>query len=156
MTLIWLRKILMTFAALCVPNLASAQTTPAPPAEDEPELVEFDTAKVRRIAVPSFVAANPADTAAGNSSDLSRQIAEVIAANLRNSGLFEPQGPAGIRTITLGEVTAPQYDYWKGRNAEQGAEHVDRAAQGALNHARLRRSSAQASTSSAAMPAKSG
>ena len=119
MTLIWLRKILLTFAALCVPSLASAQTTPAPPAEDEPELVEFDTAKVRRIAVPSFVAANPADTAAGNSSNLSRQIAEVIAANLRNSGLFEPQGPAGIRTITLGEVTAPQYDYWKGRNAEQ-------------------------------------
>lgn len=115
----WLRKLLLSLIALCMPALAMAQTTPAQPAEDEPELVEFDTAKVRRIAVPSFVAANPADTPAGNSSNLSRQIAEVIAANLRNSGLFEPQGPAGIRTITLGEVTAPQYDYWKGRNAEQ-------------------------------------
>lgn len=119
MTPTWLRKLLLSLIALCVPSLVLAQTTPAQPAEEEPELVEFDTAKVRRIAVPSFVAANPADTPAGNSSNLSRQIAEVIAANLRNSGLFEPQGPAGIRTITLGEVTAPQYDYWKGRNAEQ-------------------------------------
>jgi TolB protein len=101
--------------------IAAAQET-APPTDDEPELVEFDTAKVRRIAVPALVAPNAADTPAGNSATLGRQIAEVISANLRNSGLFEPQGPAGIRPITLEEVTAPQYDYWKGRNVEQLVE----------------------------------
>jgi len=48
--------------------------------DDEPELVEFDTAKVRRIAVPALVAPNPADTPAGHSANLGRQIADAIAA----------------------------------------------------------------------------
>ncbi len=102
------------------PTIARAQLVPATGQSDEPELIEVDVdTRVRRIAVPALVAPNPADTPAGNSANLGRQIAEVIAANLRNSGLFEPQGPAGIRPITLAEVTAPQYDYWKGRNVEQ-------------------------------------
>ncbi|MGL5838653.1 MAG: Tol-Pal system beta propeller repeat protein TolB [Sphingorhabdus sp.] len=115
--------LLLTASLFLAPVPVSAQTAPvAPPpiTTDEPELIEVDVeAKVRRIAVPALVAPNPADTAAGNSANLGRQIAEVISANLRNSGLFEPQGPAGVRPITLPEVTAPQYDYWKGRNAEQ-------------------------------------
>ena len=119
------RSLLGFFLALlglvALAPVAAAQETAAP-AEDEPELVEFDTAKVRRIAVPALVAPSPADTPAGNSATLGRQIAEVISANLRNSGLFEPQGPAGIRPITIEEVTAPQYDYWKGRNVEQLVE----------------------------------
>jgi TolB protein len=113
--------VLMVSLFLVQPPLA-AQTPPATPpaASDEPELIEVDVeTKVRRIAVPALVAPNPADTPAGNSANLGRQIAEVISANLRNSGLFEPQGPSGIRPITLAEVTAPQYDYWKGRNVEQ-------------------------------------
>jgi TolB protein len=100
-------------------HIAAAQTVADPAAADEPELVEFDTAKIRRVAVPALVAPSPADTAAGNSANLGRQIAEVISSDLRASGLFEPQGPSGLRAITLAEVTAPQYDYWKGRNAEQ-------------------------------------
>lgn len=101
--------------------LAQEQTVqPAPPvAEEEPELVEFDTAKTRLIAVPAFVAPAPADTPAGNSANLGRQIAEVIASDMRASGLFEPVGPLGLRPIGLGEVTAPQYDIWKGRRADQ-------------------------------------
>ncbi len=115
---------LFAFAGLLLPvSLASAQTVPAPVAaaapDDEPELVEFDTAKIRRVAVPVLVAPSPTDTAAGNSANLGRQIAEVISSDLRASGLFEPVGPSGLRVISLGEVTAPQYDYWKGRNAEQ-------------------------------------
>ena len=101
-------------------SAASAQTpTPAPVDDDEPELVEFDTAQQRRIAVPVFVAPSPANTPAGNSANLGRQVAQVIAADLRASGLFEPIGPSGLRAISLPEVTAPQYDYWKSRKAEQ-------------------------------------
>ena len=111
---------LLTMALL--PSTIRAQVTPTV-ASNEPELIEVDVeTKVRRIAVPALVAPSPADTPAGNSATLGRQIAEVISANLRNSGLFEPQGPAGIRPIALEEVTAPQYDYWKGRNVEQLVE----------------------------------
>jgi TolB protein len=100
-------------------TFAKAQTVSDPAAADEPELVEFDTAKIRRVAVPVLVAPAPANTVAGNSANLGRQIAEVISSDLRASGLFEPQGPSGLRAISLAEVTSPQYDYWKGRNAEQ-------------------------------------
>jgi TolB protein len=100
----------------------TAQTTPAPVATDEPELVEFDTAKIRRVAVPVLAAPSPVNTAAGNSANLGRQIAEVIASDLRASGLFEPIGPSGLRAISLEEVTAPQFDYWKGKGAEQVIE----------------------------------
>ena len=100
--------------------VANAQTpAPTPAAEEEPELVEFDTAQQRRIAVPVFVAPSPANTPAGNSANLGRQVAQVIAADLRASGLFEPIGPSGLRAISLAEVTAPQYGYWKSRKAEQ-------------------------------------
>lgn len=96
-----------------------AQTPPPAPDTDEPELVEFDTSKTRSIAVPALVAPAPVDTPAGNSTALGRQIAEVISSNLRASGVFETQGPNGLRAITLPEVTAPQFDYWKGRTVEQ-------------------------------------
>jgi TolB protein len=110
---------------LLIPLAAHAQTpkaVPTLPTDDEPELVEFDTAKTRSIAVPALVAPAPADTAAGNTTALGRQIAEVISSDLRASGVFETSGPGGLRAITLGEVTAPQFDYWKGRNVEQLVE----------------------------------
>jgi TolB protein len=117
-----LSKLLLLLAgssAFTAPYIAMAQTTAAP-ADDEPELIEVDVeARVRKVAIPAFVAPTAADTAAGNTSNLARQIAEVIASDLRGSGLFEPIGPSGLRAITLGEVTAPQYDYWQGRNADQ-------------------------------------
>ncbi len=100
------RKFIALLAVLLLPLTAYAQT-PAPPAEDEPELVEFDTAKTRSIAVPALVAPAPTDTAAGNSAALGRQIAEVISADLRASGVFETSGPNGLRAITLAEVTTP-------------------------------------------------
>jgi TolB protein len=105
-------------SGLALPQIAIAQT---PAADDnEPELIEVDVeARVRKVAVPSFVSPTSAETAAGNTNALARQIAEVIASDLRGSGLFEPMGPSGLRAITLAEVTAPQYDYWQGRNADQ-------------------------------------
>jgi TolB protein len=98
------------------PLLVHAQE---PVAEEVDEVVRYDIAKTRSIAVPALVAPAPADTPAGNSVALGRQIAEVISANLRASGVFETQGPNGLRAITLGEVTAPQFAYWKGRPVEQ-------------------------------------
>lgn len=115
----WLIIAILFAASLLPASHAFAQNAPSA-SDDEPELIEVDVEdRVRSIAVPALVAPSPADTPAGNTANLGRQIAEVMAANLRGSGLFAPQGPAGVRPITIGEVTAPQYDYWKGRNFEQ-------------------------------------
>jgi TolB protein len=106
--------------AATIASAAHAQApAPTPPAQSGPELVEVDVADLKRVAVPSFVSPQPADTIAGNTANLSRQIADVITSNLRSSGLFEPTGPSGVRAVTLGEVTAPQYGYWTGRNFDQ-------------------------------------
>ena len=114
------RKLASFLLLLLGTQAALAQTPPpVPAASDEPELVEFDTSKTRSIAVPALVAPAPADTAAGNSTALGRQIAEVISSDLRASGVFETQGPNGLRAITLPEVTAPQFAYWKARAVEQ-------------------------------------
>ena len=48
-----------------------------------------------------------ADTPAGSTEALGRQVAEVVAADLRGSGLFRPVGPAGVRAVPFAEVTAP-------------------------------------------------
>lgn len=70
------------------------------------------------IAVPVLPTPQATPTAAGSTDVLGRQIAEVIAADLRGSGLFKPVGPAGIRAIGSDEVTAPQFDAWAASGAE--------------------------------------
>jgi len=86
----------------------------------EPELIEVDIENsVRSVAIPNFVAPTPADTPAGNTAILGQQVAQIIASNLSGSGLFKTIGPSGVRAINMGEVTAPQYPYWQGRNADQ-------------------------------------
>lgn len=118
--------LLAACSAMAFPQMAAAQ--PSQAGDDEPELIEVDVqTRVRKVAVPSFVSPNSADTPAGNTDALARQIAEVIAANLRSSGLFEPIGPSGLRAISIAEVTAPQYEYWQGRNADQLIEGFIRA-----------------------------
>lgn len=116
-------KVICAFCAallmMVMPLMAAAQDEAPLLDSEEPELVEFDTAKIRRVAVPALVAPSPANTPAGNSTALGRQIAQVIASDLRGSGLFEPIGPSGLKPIALSEVTAPQFDHWKSRNAEQ-------------------------------------
>jgi len=64
------------------------------------------------IAVPPMPTPNVAATPAGSTDALGRQVAEVVAADLRGSGLFKPQGPGGIRAIGFPEVTAPQFESW--------------------------------------------
>jgi TolB protein len=70
------------------------------------------------IAIPVMPTPAATATPAGSTDALGRQIAEVIAADLRGSGLFKPVGPAGIRAIGNDEVTAPQYDAWAASGAE--------------------------------------
>ncbi len=70
------------------------------------------------IAVPSLPSPQSVNTPAGTTDALGRQVAEVIVADLRNSGLFRPKGPGAVRDIQFPEVTAPQYPYWRGSDAQ--------------------------------------
>jgi len=70
------------------------------------------------IAIPALATPAATPTPAGSTDALGRQIAEVIAADLRGSGLFRPVGPGGVRAVGFAEVTAPQYDYWRGSSAQ--------------------------------------
>ncbi|HEX8622328.1 MAG TPA: Tol-Pal system beta propeller repeat protein TolB [Allosphingosinicella sp.] len=69
------------------------------------------------IAVPVMPTPQPAETPAGNTEALGRQVAEVVAADLRGSGLFRPVGPGGVRSVPFAEVTAPAYAEWSGAGA---------------------------------------
>lgn len=70
-----------------------------------------------KIAVPALPTGQSVTTPAGTTDELGLKIAQVIADDLRNSGLFAPTGPEGARTITMTEVTAPQYASWTGFEA---------------------------------------
>jgi TolB protein len=69
------------------------------------------------IAVPVMPTPQVADTPAGTTEALGRQVAEVVAADLRGSGLFRPVGPGGVRSVPFAEVAAPAYEAWSGAGA---------------------------------------
>jgi TolB protein len=117
-----IRSLALTLvAAATFSNVAQAQTE-APPAISPPRLtetVEGELANERAVIIlPPFTTPATA-TVAGLSTDaLGGQIASVIAANLERSGLYAPIGPSGVRGISMGEVTQPQFGDWAARNAE--------------------------------------
>ena len=80
--------------------------------------VTDDTTDSIRIAIPPMPTQQDVNTPAGSTASLGQRIAEVIASDLKNSGLFQPAGPSGVGTITVPEVTAPQFDRWAGMSAE--------------------------------------
>jgi TolB protein len=46
-----------------------------------------------------------------------RQIAEIVASDLKNSGLFTPRGPDGLPAVSFPQVTAPMYTNWTSAQA---------------------------------------
>ena len=105
-------------AVLALP--AAAQTPPATTTEAPrtAEVVAEVSTERTIIAIPALATAS-AQTVAGLRTDsLGRQIAEVIAADLERSGLYDPMGPAGIPAISRAEVQAPRFAEWQSRNAE--------------------------------------
>jgi len=83
-----------------------------------------------RIAVPGMPTQQNVETPAGSTELLGQKIAEVIATDLRNSGLFTPMGPSGVYKPTVPEVTNPGYDRWAGMNAEALVQGFVRSAGG--------------------------
>ncbi|MET3824497.1 MULTISPECIES: Tol-Pal system beta propeller repeat protein TolB [Sphingomonas] len=68
------------------------------------------------IAVPTMPTSEAVDTPAGRTDVLGAQLSKIITTDLRNSGLFKPL-EAGLKPVTVPEVTAPTFEYWTGAGA---------------------------------------
>ncbi|TMJ20602.1 MAG: Tol-Pal system protein TolB [Alphaproteobacteria bacterium] len=121
-----MRIAIIIAAAWSLTAPAFAQTPPPPPPEgqggkDEGQLVVDVTGGQRAalpIAVPYMPTPQAADTAAGNTGALGRQVAEIVTADLRNSGLFTPIGPSGLAPVSFPQVTAPDFGYFSTTGAQ--------------------------------------
>lgn len=105
--------------ALCAALLPVGAPALAQDDGGEPELIEFDVQQVRNVAVPAFVAPQNVSTSAGSTEELGRMIANVIASDLENSGVFNALGPGDVKRIDMPQVTAPTFAYWQDKRAEQ-------------------------------------
>jgi len=80
--------------------------------------VTDENADIIRIAIPAMPTQQNVETPAGSTELLGEKVAEVIANDLRGSGLFAPIGPGGLAKPSMTEVTAPAYPRWAGIGAE--------------------------------------
>jgi TolB protein len=115
-------RIIAAAWSLAIAAAAVAQTPPAEPqGQDEDQLV-VDVTGGRRAALPIAIPYMPtpgaADTAAGNTLALGRQVAEIVASDLRDSGLFTPIGPGGLQAVSFPQVTAPDFPYFSTAGAQ--------------------------------------
>jgi len=115
-----LLSLLMANAAFAQPQVEPPPAT-TPPSGEEEQLVVDVTGGQRAalpIAVPYMPTPQAADTAAGNTAALGRQVAEIVVTDLRNSGLFTPIGPSGLRAVSFPQVTAPDFPYFSTTGAQ--------------------------------------
>ena len=64
------------------------------------------------IAIPRMPTPAAAPTAAGDTASLGGRVADVVTADLKNSGLFTPVGPDRLSPVTFAQVTAPDFAAW--------------------------------------------
>ena len=114
-----MRQLAALLTLLAAPALAQEQ----PPAAGQtpPPLEVSVTGGISApmpIAIPVMPTQAAVDTPAGNTESLGRQLAEIVANDLRGSGLFTPLAPGQLRPVAAAEVNAPQFDYWGGTGAQ--------------------------------------
>ena len=114
-------KTKLAFFAATLSLLVAAPAVAQQPAPGQDEGLSVDVTDESGedlvIAVPAMPTPQSAETPAGPTDALGRQVAEVVAGDLRGSGLFRPSGPSGVRAIGYPEVTAPAFDHWSGAGA---------------------------------------
>ena len=108
-------------AALLLASAPSLAQDAPPPAGEAPPL-EVDIiggiSAPMPIAIPVMPTPRSAATPAGETGALGRQVAEIVATDLRNSGLFTPKGPGGLPGVSYPQVTAPDFPTWSGTGAQ--------------------------------------
>lgn len=128
----------LTLALLLGTAAAMAQEPAAPPPQSAPQAaapaqaqlpaddqagglivdVEGGTSQPTPIAIPVMPTPAVVQTPAGATDTLGRQLSDIVANDLRNSGLFTPLSPGQLRAVGFPEVTAPAFDYWRGTAAQ--------------------------------------
>jgi TolB protein len=119
----------LALAALACATPALAQNPPAPPPAPpstqpgaEPPPLEVDVvggiSAPMPIAIPVMPTPASATTLAGETGALGRQVAEIVAADLKGSGLFTPSGPAGLPAVAFPQMAAPDFSIWSGTGAQ--------------------------------------
>lgn len=103
---------------LLLASAAIAQDQPpaGPPIEVD---VVGGTNASTTIAVPPMPTPSEADSGAGSTAALGRQVAGVVASDLRSTGAFTALGPTGIGSYTYGEASAPAFATWRSAGAAQ-------------------------------------
>jgi TolB protein len=115
-------------AALLMAAPATAQPPPAPPpaapaqSGAEPPPLEVDIvggiSAPMPIAIPAMPTPASASTPAGETAALGQQVAAIVAADLKSSGLFTPTGPGGLPPVAFPQVAAPDFSIWSGTGAQ--------------------------------------
>jgi TolB protein len=85
------------FAIACL-SVALSAVAYSQVQEEPPEVVGGSVRTAQAIAVPAM----PGDV-------IGRQVAEVIASDLRSTGLFTPLGPSGLPSYSVEEAGNPAY-----------------------------------------------
>ena len=115
-----MRYLATLLSVIATPALAQ-ETPPAATGQTPPPLEVSVTGGISApmpIAIPVMPAQNSVDTPAGSTDALGRQLAEILANDLKGSGLFTPLSPGQLRPVAFPEVGAPQFDYWGGTGAQ--------------------------------------
>ena len=123
------------FALVALPAFAqtpAAPAEPAPPVSEGIEVTVSDDAEWQDlgVAITTFATDQdvPTRASAGSTAQIGRQMSEIIAANLRNNGLFKPSGPQGLPQPGYAQVPSPDYPVWQGRSADMLVQGYVRAA----------------------------
>jgi TolB protein len=113
------RFALLALTHVGLTSQVQAQTA-EPPAEEGGLVVDVEggISAPMPIAVPVMPTPAVVQVAEGlDTQAMGRQVAEIVAGDLRNSGLFTPTGPAGLPGVTFPQVTAPNFGLWSNAQA---------------------------------------
>jgi len=98
---------IFALAAVLIASPALAQTIEPPKSDGLPV-----------VAVPPLPTPKIEQTAAGQTHAIGLQVAEIIAADLRTSGVAAPIGPKNVRIYSYPEVTGPLFQQWRSVGAK--------------------------------------
>ncbi len=107
-----MRLIPFTLALLLLPLLLLPVAAPA----QTPLRVDINAGLMQPmpIAVPAFAPGNGGNTEAGTTTAIGQRAAQVIANDLKSSGLFKPIDPAAFTTVVgLDDVVKPDFPAWR-------------------------------------------
>ena len=114
------------------PQLPPPAPLQQPPAQDEGLSVTVTDESAwqnLQVAIPAFATdrEQPTPANANGTTALGLELARVIYNDLRSNALFKPTGPDSLPRPGYAEITAPAFNIWRGRSAEDLVQGYVRA-----------------------------